>query len=350
MRNKRGVGPRRSLALCVGALRSLCRCPALFVSGPGALVLARCSLCRAPAVSVSGPALSCSGPGALSLMSGPGALCVGPALSISGVCVGARRSLCRSPALPGAMCRAGALSVSSVSGLALFVSGPGTLCVRPGILCVRARCFLALCIGARAVCRVQGLAPFVSDPGSLCGPSPLCVGAWRSLCRAPALSVKARRSLLCVGHRGVLCRHSLWDLVRGPPSSDPCADPGSDSSSDPRATQPVMRLQLRDQFRFACPSSDPRATNPALSGFARECHTSALRAPVPILSSDHPSSNPRATQPILRIAGPRATHALCGPSSHRVPPIRSAGSQLRSACHPSCPARSILFGGLVLKL
>ena len=60
-----------------------------------------CFLCRAPALSVSGPgdfrALFVLGPGAL--------------------CVGARRSLCRGPAL------------SLCDALALFVSGPGALCV-----------------------------------------------------------------------------------------------------------------------------------------------------------------------------------------------------------------------------
>ena len=39
------------------------------------------------------------------------------------------------------------------------------------------------------------------------------------------------------------------------------------------------------------------------------------------------------------------THPVCGPPAPiRMPPIRSAGLQLRSACHPSSPAPSLLPG------
>ena len=93
-------------ALCVGPRRSLCRAPALFASGPGALCRelasgpGKDSFCRVPAVCVSGP-------GAFCRVLCRGALCVGPAL-----CLGARlfgSGLCRGPAL--------------------LVSGPGALCV-----------------------------------------------------------------------------------------------------------------------------------------------------------------------------------------------------------------------------
>ena len=86
------VEPGRSpAALCVGPWRCvcpLCRTPVLSVSG-GLCVGARRSLRRGPALSVLGPALS---------VSARRSLCRAPALSVSGgaLCVGPWRSLCRS--------------------------------------------------------------------------------------------------------------------------------------------------------------------------------------------------------------------------------------------------------------
>ena len=108
------VGPWHSLALCVGPRRSIARCvgdrrsvsstaalPPLSVS-PGALCVGT--------LSVSGPRRSlCRGP-ALTVSGSPSALCVG-ALSVSGLgvlFVGPRRSLCvsarRSASGPSALC------------------------------------------------------------------------------------------------------------------------------------------------------------------------------------------------------------------------------------------------------
>ena len=96
----------------LGARWSFCQGPALFVSGPGSLcvgtqrslvhcVAARCSLCRGPALSRPGAWLA--------------ALCVGAGVLL---CVGARRSLCGGP---GSLCRAPTI----------YVSGSGALCVGP---------------------------------------------------------------------------------------------------------------------------------------------------------------------------------------------------------------------------
>ena len=124
-------------ALCVGARRSLCRARrslAVSVFGArrarcvGPRALCRCvgprrSLCRGPALSMSGPALCVS-----VSMSGPALSVSSPALSVK-ICVGAQQSspgaLCVvAQQAPGALCRGPALSVS---GPALSVSGPGAL-------------------------------------------------------------------------------------------------------------------------------------------------------------------------------------------------------------------------------
>ena len=139
-----GAGARRSRALTfslsgpgalrVGTRRSLCRIlcrgPAasvsgpLCVSGPGALfVRAR----RSPALSVSGPALHV----------GPGAVCVG-------LCGGLRRPVCQGPT---GSC-APAISFSGPGSRALFVSGPGPLCIGTGIWLSR-----------RSLCRPGRLGP-----------------------------------------------------------------------------------------------------------------------------------------------------------------------------------------------
>ena len=136
------VSPRLFLCLCVRPRRPLSGSvsrrggplPTFSVSGScaicrGRAVFSQRSLCRAPAVSVSGPRA-------------PGGLCVRPKSSL---CRG-RRSLCR--------------------GRALSVSGPGA----PRRSCVRARRSLcrgaAICVGARrSLCQAPAVS--VLGPGAL---------------------------------------------------------------------------------------------------------------------------------------------------------------------------------------
>ena len=193
---------------------SLCRGPGLSASGPGEAPR------RAPALSgsASGPALSVSGPGALSvgagaLSVGAGALCRGPrflcrglalsALSVSGpndlchLCRGVlRQSLCRGQALSGSLCVPLCVGARRFlcRGPALPVgagAAAGALCVGPGALSVRARRFSAVS---------------VSGPGalSLCQGGAVYVGA----CRGPALSVSGPCAL-------------CWGFVSGRGSSLP---------------------------------------------------------------------------------------------------------------------------------
>ena len=241
-------------AVCVGARRSVsgpgapssCRGPALLASGPGALcrgsarVPAVCVLGLALSVCLSKPNRVCVEPG-LFLYRSSALLCQGPALSgglsVSGcvwgpcdpwwcrrlgrcfcegpgaLCVGARRSLRRGPALiaSAAPCWGPVLSVESVPGFGgplprlplsrpVFVPGPSAFCRG---LCPLAALGPALCGGPGALCvgarrSVWGPALFVSGAGALCrgpalfvsGPGALCVGARRSFYRAPALSVR----------------------------------------------------------------------------------------------------------------------------------------------------------------
>ena len=135
------------------------------------------------------------------------------------------RTLCRGPALPGAVCvgarrspvlrdRAPALSGRSLSSPALSVSGPAP----------------SLCRPRRSLCRGPALS--VSGPAlscSLCGRRSLCRGLSghgaprRSLCRGPALSRSLCRDLcphrrspaLCVG-RGALCVGARRCLCQAP--------------------------------------------------------------------------------------------------------------------------------------
>ena len=246
LRNKRGVGPRRSLPPA----------QALSVSGPGALslsvsvspvlsVLARRSLWRAPALSCQGPAaVSVSGPGVSLSVSGPKCcLCRGRSLSRCSLC------LCRAPARsasgPGRLCVATRRSPRSPPCQgppcvpALSVSGPGALPV-------------GICVGPRR------------SPGALCvGPDALslslsglgasqCVGARRSLCQAPTLSLSMCQSAgLCVSA-----------LYSGP-------GPMLRSACQPCGARPQLR-PAGPTLRSAChpsgpraPNSDPRATHPA---------------------------------------------------------------------------------------
>ena len=233
--------------LCVGAQRSVCRGPALSVSGRGAL-------CVGPRRSLS---LSVSGPDSLSL-GARSSLCRGPALSVSGSAPSV--SLCRVPALflwGPALCRA-PVSVSA----ALFVSGPSALV---GGSRHRARwertapyrtSTVFLCRGQRILCRVPALCAVCQGP--LCGSPALFVSGPTLSMSAPLFpgaSVEvciggARQSTRCVGPRcpsaGPQSSSNPRIQLCGPPAPFPRAQ-----SPDPRATPPA-----------AGPSSDPRATHP----------------------------------------------------------------------------------------
>ena len=201
------------LALCIGAL---CRAPALFVLGPGALCVGPCvCIGPRPARSVAGPDVLWVGARRSVLFtSGPGALCVGPRRSfVSGpgaLCVGTRRSQWRALAL-------------SATGPALSVSGPTLSVSRPGRLCIGAPW-----VGARRslslyLCRAPAL--------SVSGPGAIGVRVRRSWCGAPALSVsfcvRARCSLRRASALSSLCR----DLCRAWRSPSACVGPGALSLS-----------------------------------------------------------------------------------------------------------------------
>ena len=182
------VGPRRSLcpgpgavsgpgAPCVGARRSLCRGPVLSFESrrrgllPIPFVTSWQSVCRAPALSVR----VCVGARRSFFVSGPGALCRGPALFVSG---SARRFLCRGLAL-------------CLSGPALFASGPGALYVE-----ARHSSYQAPALSVR-VCLEPRV--FLYRRSALFS-APLCRGRRSpavSPCRDPALCVG-----VCVGARG----------------------------------------------------------------------------------------------------------------------------------------------------
>ena len=216
----------RGPALCVGARRSLCRGPALLASGISAVggaplrglslcVGSQCFLSR----SVSGPKISSSSfvcVGARRSVSGPGALCRGSALFVSGLA-----------SRPGALCRGPAVhSQDFIFQIQAVCVGSGAYCLTVEALCVGAQRSLcrgafvcrgpgALCVGARrflsgpvapSECRgpalfgalCQGPARLVSGPGDLrrfvSGPVRfVSVAARRSLCRGRALSVWAQR-------------------------------------------------------------------------------------------------------------------------------------------------------------
>ena len=133
------------------------------------------------------------------------------------------------------------------------------------------------------------------------GPRSLCAGPRRSPCRAPVLCVGPRRSLrlgpvLSVLGSGALCRAL-------------CVGPGA--------------LCVRAR-RSLCQASALSVSGPGALcvGPGWLCGASPLSC-------------------CLR-------HSLCrcrGPTLSVSPPIRSAGPQLRSVCHPSSQARSLFPGG-----
>ena len=235
------VGPPRSLCWVPALSRSLQQAPALSVSGPGLFcggpalsasspgalcVGCRCSLRRAPALPgalwvearrslrrASALSLSASGPGALSLsvsgsvsapgtllplsVSGPDALCVGPALSASPsvLCVGPRRSLCHAPAL----------SVSGPAALSLSVSALSVLGPGGPLPALSASSPAAL---RRSLCRGPALSVSLCHPpqlGSACHPSGPAGPQLRSACHpsSPARSLFPGGNLkpYCLGEK-----------------------------------------------------------------------------------------------------------------------------------------------------
>ena len=190
------------------------------------------------------------------------------------------------------------------------MSGPGALCVGarrslcqapalsvsgPGALCVRPR---------RCLCRGPAL--------SVSGPGAVCVGARRSLCQAPALSVSGPGAVcgaaLSVSGPGSLCvvagaRRSPRRCLFEDPALSVSALSGSAGSSLSRslcgALPPSLSLFVltapKPQLRSACSSA---------------CHLRSAQG------SAAPSSDPRAAPirvPPIRSRGP--------PAQIRVPPI-----------------------------
>ena len=317
----------------------------LFVSAPCALCVrvgARRSLCRAPALSRScrDPALSVSGPGALARVGTRRSLRQGPALSIPGcgalpasvsgpgaLCVGA-------PALSRSLCRGQALPVS-VSG-----RGPGALAALsvsgPGALRVGARCRGFLCRGLGSLCVWPGI---------------LCVWTRRSLCRGPTQSPL-----------GADTSETGPDTeMPGPDTEGAGRVPGSGTQH--RA--PTQRAPGPDTERVAtqrAPDESERVPGPDTAS-AGPRHKRALGEPGafgPVLFVSGPG--PGALSLSVRICvGPlRAPRSLCfsvsgpalrAPAQIRAPAIRPAthglcasssdpcatSRQLRSVRNPSSP-------------
>ena len=241
---------------------------------------------------------------------------------------------------------AGPGASSECRGPALFVPGPGAPCVgarrcwvgvgarpsSPGALSVRARRSVsgpnALCVGARR---------FVSWPGAL------RIGARRSLCRGLVrhLSVVGRRSLF--GGRRSLCR--------GPALS--VGARRRDRRSLCRA--PALFVSARHSLYLAAAISVRVCLEPglflyrSLALFGALCRgpTLSYRAPAisvtvclePGLFLDYARRSP--TVRLCRAAAGPSSRATAARAPSRVPPIRH---RLRSACHPSSPARSLFPG------
>ena len=224
------------------------------MSGLGAL---QRSLCRRSALSGNlsdvSPAL---------FVSGPGALCQGPALSVrastlillNALCVGPRRSLRRSSALSGALCVGARRSSPNA-----FVSGPDGLCV-------------GLYVGGPALF-APGLALFAPGPGAfVSGPGALCrAPAAGSHCRSPHNGrpchpvVKRSACLLSRTQASTPRRVSPCNPVRGEGSAlgalhdcsgEPAAAPGGGPQrlrGQPRRLRPAARagVALRRRRRRA---------------------------------------------------------------------------------------------------
>ena len=304
--------------------------PALFVSGPGAL-------CRGPA---RGPALFVSGPGA-----GTGTLCVGPRRFLSGpdaLSLGLGRSLSGCVWSPDCFC-IGARRSSAVSlcwGPALcvgarrsfFVSRPGALCVGPGAPSESRgpALFVSLCVGgparllsggARRFLRLEGAAGLcvgppcvlsrsVSGPG---GPLPALFGTGPgALCRGPAL-FGTGALCFCLGPRRSFYRARAI-CVRV------CLEPG------------LFLYRSSALFGAPCvgsagPQRRPRAIHPTLPHPAPGLSRSAC----------HPSTTgPQLRSAPIRHRGPpNPIRTACTFALIRGPPAPIRVPLMRSACHPS---------------
>ena len=239
-------------ALCVESRRSLCRASALSGSGPNTLSV--------------GPGALCVGARRCSLWACPfalrragrstGALRVGPRSSLRRLCVGSQRFLCRAPTLsvsgPSAPCL--------VSGPALSVSG----------LCWGARLqdvFVGMFV--RDLLSVSDPAALYVGPSALhVGPGALCVRSRHSLCRAPPLPgvlLVGRHSLaLCVGPS------TLWLFALG---SGPAAQIRVFILSPIRSAGPHPHVPARIRvppIRPASPRSACLPSSPARSLFPGE--------------------------------------------------------------------------------
>ena len=178
---------------------------------------------------------------------------------------------------PGFLCRAPPFSRSLCRGPAL------SLCRAPGALCVWAR---RLCVAGPAL-SVSGTGAFVSNCSV--GAPPLSVSGCGALCVGPRA--------LCVG--GALCGSLCWALPLFELGSGPAVQ--IRVFIHPHVTHTVFQPPTQT-------SSDPRC------GPFSARSTSSL--PEPIRGTHPTSSDPRA-------------------------PSGPANPQLRSACHPSSPARSL---------
>ena len=210
-------------------------------------------------------------------------------------------NLCRAPALSHrSLCR-GVRRPSLYRGLS--GSGLDALCVGP-------RRSLVVCIGGPMFSLSLSLGRYLYwAPGTL---PPL------SVCRAPALSVSGAR-ILCVGPR------RSRTLFAG------ALNIGS------RSPLPVLSI------------SGPGALNigpgPLLVGAQLvSAHLAALSKSGPGALACHPSFGPRTRTPISASLRPRTpapilvTHRVRGPPARiRCHPSGPAGSQLKSAYHPSSP-------------
>ena len=310
---------------------------------------------------------------------------------LAALCVEARRSLCRGPALSVdvGVKASGPLLTLCVSGPAISVSVPGALCVRPR----RSLCWgPALCVWPRrSLCRApveaqrslyRGSALTMSGPGAprqgLCrgaavlSSGRLCVGVGarvsgrrsvKVLCVGPHVgpgAVGARRSVsslaLCV-EPGALCRVG----ARRSSPNTPCLAPVSVVSGGSQALSAVMSGPGGLCVGPCLPGPAFSVSGPALSvsGPGALCRTpavcvvarqslprarSACRGPALWAALSVSGSGARVhlhrvwafnsptpiCAPVLRASSsdPRATH------SHS----DLVGPRLRSSCHPSSPA------------
>ena len=107
------------------------------------------------------------------------------------------------------------------------------------------------------------------------------------------------------------------------------------------------------QLRSARQPSEPRGANPAptpsLPNSNQRATYRPCRPPAPIRvppSCSNPRTNPCATHPVLPPAPVQHPQLQSSSGATRGPPapIRVRGPPLRSACHPSSPARSLFPG------